>query len=116
MIRRVLISAPENVTLMRASSESLMFSIMPAPQSPGVTFYSVITDGNSTNSSCVVNATEVVMQCELDGLTPNTEYLVFASACMTAGDSHVCSDEISLLAWTVSPGKLSTLPTALCYV
>ncbi len=102
----VLISAPENVTLMRASSESLMFSIMPAPESPGVMFYSVKTDGNSTNSSCVVNATETAMQCELEGLSSNTEYLVLASACMTVDDSHVCSEAISLLAWTVSPGKL----------
>ncbi len=114
MIRRVLISAPENVTLMRASSESLMFSIMPAPHSPGVTFYSVKTDGNSTISSCVVNATEAAMQCELEGLTPNTEYLVLTSACMTAGDLLVCSEEISLLAWTVSPGKLSMIPRGLC--
>ncbi len=114
MIRRVLISAPENVTLMRASSESLMFSIMPAPESPGVTFYSVKTDGNSTNSSCFVNATETAMQCELDGLTPNTEYLVLTSACMMAVDRLVCSEEISLLVWTESPSKLSMIPRALC--
>ncbi len=100
---------------MRASAESLIFSIMPAPHSPGVSFYSVKTDGNSTNSSCIVNATKAAMQCELEGLTPNTEYLVLASACMTAFDSHVCSEAISLLAWTVSSGKLSALiPRALC--
>ncbi len=87
---------------------------MPAPDSPGVTFYSLKTDGNSTNSSCVVNATEAAMQCELDGLTPNTEYLVLTSACVTAVDSLVCSEEISLLAWTVSPGTLSMIPRGLC--
>ncbi len=114
MIRKVLISAPENVTLMKASSKSLMFSIMPAPHSPGVTFYLVKTDGNSTNSSCVVNATEAAMQCELEGLAPNTEYLVLTSACMTAVDSHVCSEPISLLGWTVRSGKLSMIPWALC--
>ncbi len=90
---------------MKASSQSLMLSIMPAPRSPGVTFYTVKIDGNPRGSSCNVSAAETAMQCTLEGLAPNIEYKSLSAACLKVADSPVCSEAVSLIARTNNSGK-----------
>ncbi len=56
-----------------ARVNSIVVSLMPAPDSPGVTYYKAEVEGNSsTNSSCLMTAATTVMECELKGLNQNT--------------------------------------------
>ncbi len=79
---------------------------MPAPDSPGVTFYRAeVEDISSTNSSCLLMATAAVMECELKGLNQNTEYTITARACVATGSADVCGASIELTTKTLSHGK-----------
>ncbi len=85
--------APENVTLRQVKTVSLMLSVMPAPDSPGVTHYRAVVEGySSTNPSCLVKAQATAMQCELEGLTKATNYLIMTRACVLTSDIDICGE------------------------
>ncbi len=91
-----------------ARVHSIVISLMPAPDSPGVTFYKAEAEGNSsTNSSCLMTAATTVIECELDGLDKDTEYMITARACVAAGEADICGGSIELTAKTLPQGKWS---------
>ncbi len=99
--------APRNVTLRQVKKRSLVLSVMPAPDSPGVTHYKAVVEGNSsTNSSCLVKAQVTAMECELEGLTKATDYLIMTRACVMTSDVDICGDGIELTARTLDQGTL----------
>ncbi len=86
---------------------SLMLSVMPAPDSPGVTHYRAVVEGDSsTNSSCLVKAQVSAMECELKGLTKATDYLIMTRACVMTSDVEICGDGMELAARTLDQGTL----------
>ncbi len=99
------LKAPENATLRGVKATSIVISLVPAPDSPGVTFYKAEVEGNfSTNSSCLIMPTAAVMECELEGLTQDTEYSITARACITNSDADICGERINLTAKTLPEG------------
>ncbi len=81
---------------------------MPAPDSPGVTYYKAKVGGNSsTNSSCLMTPATTVMECELKGLNQNTEYTITARACVATSDADICGESIELTAKTLTESKCS---------
>ncbi len=87
---------------------SIVISLMPAPDSPGVTYYKADVEGNSsTNSSCLMTAATTVMECELDGLNQNTNYTIAARACISTGEADICGGSIELTVKTLIQGKWS---------
>ncbi len=99
------LKAPENATLRDVKATSIVISLVPAPDSPGVTHYKADVEGNSsTNSSCLIMATAAVMECELGGLTQDTECTISARACITTSDADICGESIALTAKTLPEG------------
>ncbi len=99
------LKAPENVTLHDVKTTSIVISLVPAPDSPGVTYYKADVEGNSsTNSSCLIMATAAVMECELGGLNQDTEYTITARACVATSDGDICGERINLTAKTLPEG------------
>ncbi len=96
------------MTLREVNAFSLMLSVMPAPDSPGVTHYRAVVEGDSsTNSSCLVKAQATAMECELKGLTKATDYLIMTRACVMTSDVDICGEGITLTARTLDQGTLT---------
>ncbi len=92
----------------QVKKRSLLLSVMPAPDSPGVTHYRAVIEGNSsTNSSCLVKAQATAMVCELKGLTKATEYLIMTRACVMTSDVDICGEGMELAARTLDQGTLT---------
>ncbi len=69
--------------------------IMPAPDSPGVTYYTAVTVAKSdSNPNCSVQADNAIMDCEITGLAAGTNYTVLVSACIGWSEEDTCGEPL----------------------
>ncbi len=94
------------------STRSIRISVMPAPDSPGVTHYVAVVEGNSSsNSSCIIEASDSAMECELTDLVPDTEYTIMNRACVMNEEVDICGEGVELTTRTLTQGEFITTHT-----
>ncbi len=78
---------------------------MPALDSPGVTHYVAVVEGNSSsNSSCIMEAADSAMECELTDLVEDTEYTIMTRACVMNEEVDICGERVELATRTLAQG------------
>ncbi len=106
---RFYFKAPENFTMVDVSTRSIRISVMPALDSPGVTHYVAVVEGNSSsNSSCIMAAAVSAMECELTDLVEDTEYTIMTRACVVNEEVDICGEGVELTTRTLAQGEFIT--------
>ncbi len=90
-------------------TRSIRISVMPALDSPGVTHYVAVVEGNSSsNSSCIIEAADSAMECELTDLVEDTEYIIVTQACVINEEVEICGEGVELTTRTLAQGEFIT--------
>ncbi len=96
--------------MLDVSTGSIRISVMPALDSPGVTHYMAVVEGNSSsNSSCIMEAADSAMECELTDLVEETEYTIMTRACVMNGEVDICGEGKELTTRTLTEGELTII-------
>ncbi len=64
------------------SYEISVVGATPPAGNPDIDSYEAVVDGSSPPQKCTVKASTSPLQCEITGLTPNTEYTISMHACL----------------------------------
>ncbi len=96
--------------MLDVSTRSIRISVMPALDSPGVTHYVAVVEGNSSsNSSCIMEAEDSAMECELANLVQGTEYTLITRACVMNEEVDICGEGKELTTRTLTEGELTII-------
>ncbi len=84
--------------------------MLPAQDSPGVTHYVAVVEGNSSsNSSCIIEAADYAMECELTDLVEDTEYTIMTRACVMNEEVDICGGGVELTTRTLTQGGFTII-------
>ncbi len=98
------------------SSTSVFVEIETFSGSPAIDFYRArIKEGKDEGAWCSVVSTRYPLQCQINGLTPDTTYTVEVRSCISGyeGDDGCISDSVEGRVWTPGPRRELTVSTVL---